>query len=81
MYETQKNAAQGKILVFSLQYTQGKSENFFYIFKKTAGWPSPPSGSCTPAIEKRISYKLLWKIISLPHGMKNNHQSKFHRRT
>ena len=46
MYETQKNAAQGKILVFSLQYTQGKSGNFFYIFKKGQGGPSPPPVSC-----------------------------------
>ena len=67
MYDRQKNATQGKIFVFSLQYTQGKLGNFFYIFKKWQGGPSPPPVSCAPAIKKRISYKLLWKIMSLPH--------------
>ena len=61
MYDRQKNAAQGKIFVFSLQYTQGESGNFFYIFKKWQGGPSPPPVSCAPAIKKELAINFYGK--------------------
>ena len=61
MYDRQKNAAQGKIFVFSLQYTQGKLGNFFYIFKKWQGGPTLPPLVAPLRLKKELAINFYGK--------------------